>query len=208
MSKSKRGRPPKSEADKKGVQLSIRMSTRLREELEQARRKNAASLNEEIGQRLELSFELSKRFGSPGTYSFCRLVAEGIQLIEHNCSRGEETWLRNRFIFDQVTSLIDVMLDHFKPKGGRAKPKHLNKQFAENVGKQIALYLLQGLQITNPEIHRTTRFTHRASSLRPFLKGSPASEQLRSLEKQLPRDLRQSFREQIALFKEPNGDDK
>jgi hypothetical protein len=230
------GRPPKDAAEKKGVHRSLRMSTQLRDELDRARRGSTRSFNEEIELRLERSFALDeqviKRFGSHGTYALFLMMAEGILLIEHNCVRGDEKqelkvgndhfetthlqpkvsyWLHNGFIFDQVTSLINVMLSHFRPKGRRVKPKHLDKQFAENIGRQIALYQLQGLQIKNPEVLKTTRADRmtltNASLLRRFLKGSPAHDLLRSLEKQVPRDLRQSFRKQVSL-KDQKGERK
>ncbi len=192
------GRPPLKAEERRSEPVGIRLTKATRDKLEKARRgpEGDKTLSQEIEQRLRRSFELdeelTKRFGSPGTYALFRMMANGIALVEANCVRGDETrersWLHNRFVFDQVKALINVMLNRFKPEGRRVRPKHLEKQFAEEIGQLVALYQLQGLEIDDPELRRQTRvdsanLANAAILLKRFLKGSPARSLKQSMDK-------------------------
>ena len=90
------GRPPKDAASKKGTHVSIRMSTKLREALDTARREpeGERSLSEEIELRLWQSLTVDRkieaRFGGPGTARLLQIIAERIMAVEVRLG-GEHT---------------------------------------------------------------------------------------------------------------------
>jgi hypothetical protein len=125
---AKRGRPPKDEATKRGVQISFRVSQALRDRLEAARREGGTerSLSAEIEQRLRHSFEIDtemqKQFGAP-RYQFLRVIAEDILSVE---SHAGAKWFESRFAYDEVKAYIETFLGHLRrPSGRRVVPKGL-----------------------------------------------------------------------------------
>jgi hypothetical protein len=147
------GRPPKDAASKKGTHVSIRMSTKLREALDTARRQpeDERSLSEEIELRLWASLTADKdiemRFGGKATARLLQIIAERIMAIEIDAG-GEHKWLDDRFVYEHVCTMIDVILDHLKPRGRRTMPKVLMRRHptllkeVENIGRHNALRAL------------------------------------------------------------------
>lgn len=168
MTKRRPGRPRMNEEERRTEPVSIRLSKDLRARLEKARHgpEGERSLSHEVEMRLKQSFDLDgqikKRFGSAGTYWLLQLIASGISLIERNCNRGTEDpkrWLEDRFIFDQVATMADFMLSHFRPSGRTRIPKHMRaERFREAYGRDVASYILAGLEFTdqNPKLNDGT----------------------------------------------------
>jgi hypothetical protein len=121
------GRPSKDEGSKKSAHLSIRISAKLRDLLEKARRRSGGevSLSEEVELRLIASFqadkEVEERFGGYPTAGLLAIVAKCIRAIEIRCD-GDH-WLDNAFVFGQARQMLNVLLDHFRPRGKRVIPK-------------------------------------------------------------------------------------
>jgi hypothetical protein len=145
------GRPPKNDADRKAAHLSIRMSAKLRELLEAAA-DGERSLSQEIELRLRQSFtaveETERRFGGPGTTSFLEIIANCIEEIEFACG-SEHHWFDNQFMRDQVSALVNVILDHLKPRQ-RAVPRQLrlwaDQSIINNLGRDQGLRVLSEIK--------------------------------------------------------------
>jgi hypothetical protein len=154
----RRGRPRKASADRKSARLSIRVSALLRDQLEVARRGPGGeqTLADEVQQRLWGSFKeeekIASLFGGEGTARVLRMLIKCIKQVEDHTG---DRWLGNGFVHHQVRTAIDIVLDHFKPKG-RAMPERLRrlpalKKNAESIGKYAALHALVLLQLAKTE---------------------------------------------------------
>jgi hypothetical protein len=152
---AKRGRPPKDATRRKSEPVSIRLTPRLREQLEEERKKAAPerTLSQEIEIRVRESFELDhwvkQLFGGPRHYWLLRIIAEQMLVIEHQI--GNE-FLSDRFTFDQVRNAVDVLFDYIKPRGRRLIPKHLreppfDEEMRESLGARTMLLALVNLEL-------------------------------------------------------------
>jgi hypothetical protein len=183
------GRPPKDDGSKKSAHLSIRISANLRDLLAEARKRpdGEVSLSEEVELRLLESFkkdeDIEKRFGGTGTARLLEILADRILSIE--ASTTGERWFIDRFTFDQVRSMIDIVLDHFKPDGRRTLPKAMRgyppslKNEVENLGRHqavLALALLQSAAAFPKEREIPALYHKAAIPLGRRLKGSPIDE--------------------------------
>ena len=198
MSK-KAGRPPKDSANKRDARLSVRISTALRNKLEDVQREadDERSLSEEVELRLRESFEMDreieKRFGGPATARLLEMIAERVVSIETSTGGTEEPggparlrWFNDRFTYDQVRSMIDVIFDHFKPGGRRTIPKTMRwhpslRKDVENLGRHSALLALACLESAKNDPKRIESdvpvlYDKAALPLGRRLKGSPIGE--------------------------------
>ena len=157
-----RGRPPKDEATRKSEPLSIRLTPELRARLDEERMSDdpARTLSKEIELRIEESFDFDKAVeqqlgGSDLYYCLLRLVAQQINIIEHQTGRR---FVENRFTFDQVKAAINTILDHFKPPGASSPPEFLTGLLDERaitlLGKRAALLALAQLEIAEMSAER------------------------------------------------------
>jgi hypothetical protein len=118
----KAGRPPKDKGSKRTAHLSVRISAMLRGQLEAARHHDEIerSLSDEVAMRLSESFtadqHIEKRFGGADTALLLQILAEKIRAIEVGAG-GEHHWLDHRFVFDQVRTMIKILLDRLAPPG-------------------------------------------------------------------------------------------
>jgi hypothetical protein len=156
------GRPPKDPASKKGAHVSIRMSAKLREALDNVRCQpdGGGSLSEEIELRLWQSLTIDKkieaRFGGPATAALLQIIAERIMAIETETG-GEEKWLDHPFVFGQARVMIDLILDHLQPPGRRTLPKVMRRRHpallkeVQNIGRHHAMRALTMLEAVMTE---------------------------------------------------------
>ena len=151
-----RGRPPLKAEERRSEPVGIRLTKAVRDQLEKARHgpEGDKTLSQEIEQRLRQSFNLEddikRRFGGSGTYWVLQLIAEAIGLIEKNClgNPPQKHWFDDPYTFDQVTSMINALLEYFKPRGKRRIPKHMRKPLLDRkeFGSSIAAYVLAGVE--------------------------------------------------------------
>lgn len=152
MSRRPRGRPKLKAEDRRSEPISVRLTPALRKQLEEARHSPDIShtLSQEIELRLRRSFaidnEIAKKFGSPATYAFLRIVATGIQ----DLCPDDRLWLDDRFVFDQVTVMINALLSNLRP-GGKSM-----KEYDDFSGEEAAEELVANLALaaTNPDLLR------------------------------------------------------
>jgi hypothetical protein len=144
----KAGRPPKAAGNKKSDRLSVRISSKLRSELEKARRRphGEVSLAEQVEQMLWSSLtaqsDIEKRFGGHTTSNLLAILADQIMAIE--LLAGGESWLDSPWVFAQARAMIDFILDHRKPRGRAGLPENVRrwppllKANVENIGRDRA----------------------------------------------------------------------
>ena len=106
------------------VQLKVRIKEELRARLEKAAKARDVSMNAEIGERLEKSFEYENRLGGP-------LVADLVESIgavmrstgEHGAFfathqiHKDGKWLANPYAFDQATKAAKTVFKAHRPPG-------------------------------------------------------------------------------------------
>lgn len=156
-----RGRPKLKDEEKRSEPVGIRLTKQLRTLLEESQQQTGAkSLSQEIEVRLWQSFtadsNIEKRFGGFATARLLEIIANRIGAIEVTAG-GEHRWLDDRFTYDQVRTMIGIVLDHLKPRGRRTMPKlwrqlhpSLRRDF-ENMGQRHALEILAMLAIAMKE---------------------------------------------------------
>jgi hypothetical protein len=158
----KPGRPPKDTANKRDTRLSVRISAKLRGMLEDARREpeGERSLSDEVSLRLWESFtadeKIAQRFGGPETAALLQIIAGQIGAVQ--IGTGGENWLADRFTFDQVKTMITVLLDGLKPSGKPGvMPAALRRWHpsmrsnAKTAGKRAAMRALEMLEAATHE---------------------------------------------------------
>lgn len=150
---AKTGRPRKIDGTAKDIQFSIRIPGTLRDQLDAEALNHKKSRNEEIEVRLQQSLtidsEIKKRLGGNGTALIMQLIVEGILLIESASRRGSPDashWFDDRFMFEHVQSMIETVLDQFKPTGRKAVPKSVHPLMAKNLGQHVGVHILSGLE--------------------------------------------------------------
>jgi hypothetical protein len=184
---AKLGRPQKDAGSRKSAHLSVRISPKLRDKLETERRQleGEPSLSRLIEDRLRESFELGKSidelFGGKKTRQILQIVAERIAGIEISTQLG---WLDDRYTFDQVKSMIDVVLEHLRPAGRRTIPKPMRwhaslRKDVENLGRHSALLALACIESARDypkESDVPRQYGRAALQFGSRVKGSPIDE--------------------------------
>jgi hypothetical protein len=182
-----RGRPRLREEERRSQPVGIRLTKALRDKLETERRQleGEPSLSRLIEDRLRESFELGKSidelFGGKKTRQILQIVAERIAGIEISTQLG---WLDDRYTFDQVKSMIGIVLEHLRPAGRRAIPKPMRwhaslRKDVENLGRHSALLALACIESARDHPRESdVPFQYRKAALQlgSRLKGSPIDE--------------------------------
>ena len=194
MTRKPRGRPRLKEEDRKSEPVGIRLTRDLRDQLEDARRPDGRSLTEEIELRLSESFQMEKNvnelFGGRETRLILQIFGERIAGIEISTQSG---WLNDRYTFDQVKSMIEIVLARLRPGGRRTIPKSMRwhptlKKDAENVGRQSALLALACLESPSKQPPQLEPYYYKlAPLLRHRLQG--ASKELAEARQQTGREI-------------------
>ncbi len=148
------------------VQFKVRMKEALRARIEKAAKAGNKSMNAEILERLEQSFQFEDRFGGPGLIEMIERMASvmrpagelsGYYETSELTKRG--TWMNLPFPFDQAVQAANAVLEIYRPPGqivvpertyaevtGLGEPKvdpkeaaRMSRRFA-NLGKIYAAY--------------------------------------------------------------------
>jgi hypothetical protein len=138
------------------------MHATLRDMLEGARHheEGERSVSEEVELRLWESFTaddtIEKRYGGKETARLLRIIAGRIKAIEVNAA-AERCWLDDPFIFHQVRTMIDVILEHLRPRGRRVVPRLVRRRHpslikaANDMGRHQAQFALTMLEAATEE---------------------------------------------------------
>ena len=121
----------KSRKESATVQLKVRLKEPLRARIEKAARKQEHPMNTEIVDRLEKSFSkdqerqlthqlvmdgVFEQFGSEGKYSFVKLMAEAIDLIEDETGKS---WQEDSKTYEEVEAACKAILSRYGPEAAR-----------------------------------------------------------------------------------------
>ena len=100
------------------------MTTELKGRLESEARANEHSLTQELETRLRDSFEkhdkMTREFAEDReTLGLLRLIGQTVGMVQ---AETGQTWIKDRYTFDQVRRAVPAVLDSFKPSGESRLP--------------------------------------------------------------------------------------
>ncbi len=116
---ARRGRPPRGEHRDVRERVSVRMTTELKGWLEAEARESDRSLTQEVESRLRESFarddSMRREFAEDReTLGLLRLIGQAVNMVQ---AETGQTWIKDRYTFDQVRRAVPAVLDSFKPSG-------------------------------------------------------------------------------------------
>jgi hypothetical protein len=145
---------PRSDAET--VQISVRAKEPLRAALEQAAKERGVSMNAEIIDRLQRSFESERRiedvFGSREVYGMMRTIAAAIDATGRSAGffatrtlEGAAGWIRHPWAYQQAVNAAARVFEALRPAGDPSPPDHelghignLGRGFASGILNEIA----------------------------------------------------------------------
>jgi hypothetical protein len=139
------GRKPQGPYSNKLATLSTRITSELRERLDQATEQRRArrpaapwSLSQEIEQRLRDSLNLEdlleQQWGAPDVRALAQLVSRIVRSVHSSvganpfAEAGDLAWHRNPFTHAAVCAAISILLAHYKPEGPVEVPPEVKKR--------------------------------------------------------------------------------
>jgi hypothetical protein len=146
-----------------GKLTSFRTSNELRDRLIAAAKANGVSVNQEINDRVEASFDTpdvtEKAFANRGLYGLLRMLAVAMQIsgrqamtFKHSGdAESADEWLSDPYAYNQAASAAWKLLDACRPDGDTTAPTNtadpawnalyasVGRNFAQNVLSEIAL---------------------------------------------------------------------
>jgi hypothetical protein len=103
------------------AQVPLRIPEVQRARIEKAAKARGASMNAEIVERLERSFELEDRLGGPRVAGILEVVGAAMQSTGHSAAMfagvDRDSWLGHPFCFDQAAKAAVAVLEHHRPPG-------------------------------------------------------------------------------------------
>ncbi len=107
--------------------LSVRMTPWLKDRLETEARAHKRSLTQELESRLRTTFEeddsIRREFaGDRETLGLLRLIGQTVDMVQ---AETGQTWIADRYTFDQVRRAVPAVLDSFRPAGEGRIPDDL-----------------------------------------------------------------------------------
>ena len=106
------------------VQLKLRIKEELRSRLEKAAKTRDVSMNAEIWERLEKSFEFEDRFGGTLVADLLESIGAAMRSTgEHGAFfatyqiQKDGKWLANPYAFDQATKAAMTVIEAHRPSG-------------------------------------------------------------------------------------------
>jgi hypothetical protein len=106
------------------AQVPLRIPEALRARIEKAAKETGNSMNAEILNRLEGSFDIEDRLGGPQLIELIEMVASAMKLtgqragfFETGKLTNQGQWLVLPYAFDQATEAAKTILEHHRPPG-------------------------------------------------------------------------------------------
>jgi hypothetical protein len=186
------------------IQVRIRIKKSLHTGLEKAAEERGASMNAEIVERLERSFQIDRIIGGPIVEDRALLaIAKMVAAAMHDSGRhgaftatrsAEQTarWHDNAFAYDQAVKAAETILEAFRPEGDASAPAlfdQSNRNLAalfENLGAGFANGLLEavarGASRSSGEIEKIALIRDELGPLRERIKKFAVGPQTTSAE--------------------------
>jgi hypothetical protein len=159
MEMAKRGRPPKSQTDRKSVSIGARVTASLHDELIAAATDSGRKVSQEIEARLRLSFGDQQRrieeFGGPMNYWFCRALSRGFSRTE---AASGHRWWDDRPTFEVCAAFLAAAMERLKPsdkkigKGALRDAKINGEELAQDMLFKLKMALRGEGEDLGPEI--------------------------------------------------------
>jgi hypothetical protein len=182
----------RSEADT--VQISVRAKEPLRRQLQEAAEERGVSMNVEIIDRLQRSFDSERTrfeevFGSREIYGVMRTIAAAIHetglAAGFGATRSQEGaagWLKYPFAYDQAVKAAIKVFDALRPEGDPSPPAHLSH--IPNLGGEFASGILDDVargaaRVTPANDARTEELRRELGPLADRLKPSETAKEAR-----------------------------
>jgi hypothetical protein len=163
-------------------QLKFRLKSSLRAALEKAAEENGRSLNAEISDRLQRSFDQSRpwdRSDDEATKGIATMLAAFIGQVgavagtlAAQSAEGARSWHENPYAYDQVCKAVETVMERLRPAGNIEAPpsdQPGNDAFFAGIGRSFA-------RTTLNKIHD---LTEQPTSSEPVV--NPAQEEVRRL---------------------------
>jgi hypothetical protein len=149
-----------------GKLTSFRTSDKIRDRLLAAAKAKGVSVNQEINERIEASFDspdvTEKAFANRGLYGLLRMVAVAMQISGRQAmtfknsgdSDAADDWLSDPYAYDQAAGAAWKLLDACRPEGTPNPPTNAadpawNSLYA-SVGRNIAENILSEIALCAP----------------------------------------------------------
>src|SRR5713226_8088659 len=146
---------PRKRKEADTVQISVRAKEPLRLQLEAAAKARGVSMNNEIIDRLQRSFENDRRieeiFGGRDVYGMMRVIAAAVHetglsagFFATSSLEGAKGWLRNPWAYDQAVRAALRVFEALRPAGDPSPPdaqehmQNLGRGFASGILDEIA----------------------------------------------------------------------
>jgi hypothetical protein len=181
---------PRKRKEADTVQISVRAKEPLRRQLEEAAKERGVSMNVEIIDRLQRSFENERRieeiFGSREVYGLMHIVAAAIHetgraagFYATHSLEGAAGWLRHPFAYDEAVKAAMKVFEVFRPKGSPSPPAHLVHQ---NLGRGFANGILNEIargeaRVTPDNVARTEELRRELGYLTENLSASETAKE-------------------------------
>ena len=113
------------------AQVGLRVPEDLRERVENAAKVNGRSLNAEILERLEQSFQTEERFGGPRVVELVETIGRVMKstgeqtafFVDSSKTHDQGKWLAVPYAFDQAGKAAITILEYHRPKAPIVEPK-------------------------------------------------------------------------------------
>ncbi len=112
------------------AQMPLRIPEALRARIERAAKKTGNSMNAEILERLEGSFDIEDRLGGPQLIELIETVASAMKstgqhagFLETGKLTNRGQWLALPYAFDQAAKAANAIIEHHRPPGKIVVPK-------------------------------------------------------------------------------------
>ena len=121
---AKRGKSPRA-------QVPLRIPEAQRARIEKAAKSRGVSMNTEIIERLERSFEIEDRLGGPKVAKLVEIIGivmgstgeQTATFLDGSKTYDQGEWLAVPYAFDQARRAANAILDYHEPKGPIVEPK-------------------------------------------------------------------------------------
>jgi hypothetical protein len=152
------------------AQLNLRIKETIRQKIELAARDHGVSMNAEMVDRLQRSFDLDASvveiFGSRGLFEIMKIVAStmtqigrGEYMLLRRAADPGDHWLSDAHAYDEAVGAAKKILEMFRPKGDFAGPKTIPVDdgtvlSTRGIGAGTAQAILENLQpdVLSPEL--------------------------------------------------------
>lgn len=155
----KRGPAPKGEYAPQNSVLSVRITSDLRERLDEEIAQSGKGLSREVEHRLRRSFyesddKITNYFGSRRDYAILKLIHSAIEATV-NLKQPNADWTKDPYLFNQAVRSINTVLEMFRPEGEVPVGEEGLDHGGLSQGRTRAVLLLQDIREAPPGFKTT-----------------------------------------------------